>query len=146
MCKASCHGDPKDPQRCAKHELDPLIAAGALRCGSLDAEAGSYGRWRHIECWRVPASVWLGLPNPDEGAEPAAFEEAILSMQSVTLCGFEELSQPLRAQFVQLYDLPLLERFADALALRFPDIRFPPLPPRGELDLNAVRQATYFFS
>ena len=58
----------------------------------------------------------------------------------------DSMNESLRAQFVQLYDLPLLERFADALALRFPDIRFPPLPPRGELDLNAVKQATYFFS
>ena len=40
----------------------------------------------------------------------------------------------------------VFEFLEEGLKARFPDIRFPPLPPRGELDLNAVKQSTYFFS
>ena len=56
------------------------------------------------------------------------------------------MNASLRQQFVDLYTLPLLENFRDSLALRFPDIAFPPLPPRGQLDLDAVKQSKYFFS
>jgi len=99
-CKGTCHGDPKEPAACEAHLLDPLIPEGSLRCGSIDMETGTYGRWRHIACWRVPASVWLGLPNPDATRDAAAFEDAIVSMQGVTLSGFSTLPSPLKAQFV----------------------------------------------
>jgi hypothetical protein len=98
-CKGACHGNPKEPEACVKHGLGPLIPDGSLRCGSMDPESGTYGRWRHIECWRVPACVWLGLPDP-AASDATAFEEAIVSMQSVTLCGFVELPPPLKKQFV----------------------------------------------
>jgi DNA-directed RNA polymerase len=57
-----------------------------------------------------------------------------------------EMSATLRDAFVELHGAPLLERLRDELAAEHPDIEFPPLPPRGELDLEEVRAATYFFS
>ncbi len=34
-----------------------LVEKGAVRIGSLDEYAGSYGRWNHLGCWRVPVKV-----------------------------------------------------------------------------------------
>jgi len=48
-----------------KHD-DPFIIESEVRCGSIDPEAGTYARWHHLNCWRVPASIWLGLPDPEE--------------------------------------------------------------------------------
>ena len=82
-----------------KHGGDPVIAKGEIRCGSMDMEAGSYGRWHHLRCWRVPASIWLGLPGED-CRDPAKFEAAIQAMQQLAFCGFTELSPEDRAQVV----------------------------------------------
>ena len=57
----------------------------------MDQEAGAYGRWRHLACWRVPASVWLGLPDPEACTAPAAFAAALERMGGVTLSGFSSL-------------------------------------------------------
>lgn len=85
-----------------KHDEDDekavKIALGELRCGSLDSESGTYGRWHHLACWRVPASIWMGLP--EQGASPAAFEAALLGMQQLSLCGFAELPPEQRALLV----------------------------------------------
>lgn len=94
--KCVATGNKKTP---AKHGDDAEIAKGELRCGHLDPEAGSYGRWHHLACWRVPASIWLGLPGA-KVKDPAAFEAALLAMSQLALCGFAELSPELRAQFV----------------------------------------------
>jgi hypothetical protein len=75
-----------------KHGEDPVIAQGAVRFGSMDMEAGAYGRWRHLSCWRVPASIWLGLPDPEETSR-AAFEAAIVQQQQVSFCGYTELPE-----------------------------------------------------
>lgn len=41
---------------------------------------------------------------------------------------------------------PLLETLLEELQQTHPDIQFPPLPARGELNLEDVKQAAYFFS
>jgi DNA-directed RNA polymerase len=51
----------------------------------------------------------------------------------------------LRRVFIDLYDQPLLERLKASWELRYPDLTFPDLPERGNLDLNEVRNAPYFF-
>ncbi|KAI9011624.1 hypothetical protein DFJ74DRAFT_645598 [Hyaloraphidium curvatum] len=80
---------------------DPGIGKGEVRCGWLDKVSGGYGRWTHLGCWRVPATVWLGLPKPGTpGATPQAFEQALLSMGSVTLTGFAQLDAEQRAEVV----------------------------------------------
>ena len=56
------------------------------------------------------------------------------------------LNEMLRDAFVELHSRPLLEDLLAQLRAAHPDISFPPLPARGELDLEKVRQSTYFFS
>ena len=41
---------------------------------------------------------------------------------------------------------PLLEQLLAEFQRQYPEVDFPPLPPKGELDLNQLREATYFFS
>lgn len=58
----------------------------------------------------------------------------------------DTMNVSIRDQFVKLYSMPLLEQFRETLHLRFPHIDFPPLPERGNLDLEEVKRSTYFFS
>jgi len=71
---------------------DTVIALGTVRFGSMNEEAGSYGRWHHLRCWRVPASIWLGLPDAS-CTDPALFEAALVGMQRVVFVGYTELSE-----------------------------------------------------
>ena len=41
---------------------------------------------------------------------------------------------------------PLLEKLLEERHCLYPGIQFPPLPPKGELDLDKLKEATYFFS
>ena len=75
----------------AKSCLDASIAQGEVRIGSLDSEAGTYGRWIHLRCWRVPSKVWLGLPDPATCKDAARFEAALVAMSAVIICGVGEL-------------------------------------------------------
>jgi len=34
-----------------------FIAKGSIRIGSIEEASGSYGRWKHLGCWRVPSKV-----------------------------------------------------------------------------------------
>lgn len=83
-----------------KHD-NPAIEKGELRWGSYDAEAGSYSRWHHMRCWRIPSAIWLGLPPAGEG--PDAFEAALLAMEHIALVGFSELSAEQRAEVVAYF-------------------------------------------
>lgn len=56
------------------------------------------------------------------------------------------MNESLRRQFIRLYKQPLLENFKSSLEMRFPHITFPDIPPRGDLDLDLVMKADYFFS
>lgn len=56
------------------------------------------------------------------------------------------MNASLREQFIKLYSQPILERLRESLVMRFPDVNFPPVPSRGELDLNLVRESKYFFA
>merc|ERR1712161_37844 len=47
-----------------KFEDATLIPKDAIRVGSLDKVAGTYGRWHHLPCWRVPYRIWAGLTDP----------------------------------------------------------------------------------
>lgn len=58
----------------------------------------------------------------------------------------DTMNAVLRECFVKLYSEPILENLLDSLQQRHPHIEFPPLPPRGTLDLDEVKRATYFFS
>jgi DNA-directed RNA polymerase len=52
----------------------------------------------------------------------------------------------LRDAFVDLHSRPLLEDLAAELAAAHPGVALPPLPPRGGLDLERVRESPYFFA
>lgn len=60
-------------------------------------------------------------------------------------CDVDELNSSLRDCFVKLYSQPLLSDLKKSWELRYPEIEFPELPELGDLDLNEVKTATYFF-
>lgn len=94
--RSSCKAKGK-----AKKCEDTQIDKDEIRFGSLDSMAGSYTRWVHLHCWRVPSSIWLGLPDPVECKDKALFEEAFVGMNEVHLCGFSELSKSNRSKVVE---------------------------------------------
>lgn len=60
-------------------------------------------------------------------------------------CDIDEMNEALREQFVDLYSQPLLEELKQSFELRYPDINFPDLPEKGDLELSEVKKATFFF-
>lgn len=56
------------------------------------------------------------------------------------------MNELLREQFVALHSQPLLEELLASFQEQHPGVEFPPLPPRGDLDLEGVKDSTYFFS
>lgn len=52
----------------------------------------------------------------------------------------------LRETFVKLHRRELLEELQESMKLQNPNIRLPPLPKRGNLDLDLVLESPYFFS
>lgn len=95
--RSSC----KQKTKCRKQCTDVSIGFGEIRCGSLDDMSGGYTRWNHLNCWAVPAKIWLGLPDPDECDDPEQFSHALLSMNEVSLCGFSGLPEDDKATFVE---------------------------------------------
>eukprot|EP00163_Fabomonas_tropica_P011499 TRINITY_DN221_c1_g4_i1.p1 TRINITY_DN221_c1_g4~~TRINITY_DN221_c1_g4_i1.p1 ORF type:complete len:1432 (-),score=310.73 TRINITY_DN221_c1_g4_i1:156-4451(-) len=57
----------------------------------------------------------------------------------------EIMNKVIRDEFVNLYERPLLEDLLRQLQETFPTAEFPPIPPRGDLDLNEVKNSLYFF-
>lgn len=70
---------------------------GAIRVGSLEKEAGSYTRWNHLDCWRVPSSIWLGFP-PE--LDVNSVRKALFSMNSVLISGIDELNEADLQRFI----------------------------------------------
>ena len=64
------------------------ISKGEIRVGSLEKDAGTYGRWHHLQCWRVPKKIQAGLTNPSD--EEASLRD-LLSMVSGMLWGREDI-------------------------------------------------------
>lgn len=58
----------------------------------------------------------------------------------------ETMNQILREEFVNLYSRPILDDLYDSFCLRYPYVDIPPVPERGDLDLEKVRQSQYFFA
>ena len=53
--------------------------------------------------------------------------------------------QALRESFITLYEMPVLENLLDSLQHRYPNIKFPDVPTRGNFDVKNVQNSTYFF-
>jgi DNA-directed RNA polymerase len=60
-------------------------------------------------------------------------------------CDIDEMNEALRDSFIELYSKPLLQDLKESWELRYPDLIFPDIPELGNLDLNEVKSATYFF-
>lgn len=60
-------------------------------------------------------------------------------------CDVEDLARVLREQFVELYSMPVLEDLKRQFEMDY-KVSLPPLPPKGKLDLNVVKDSPYFFS
>eukprot|EP00577_Skeletonema_sp_RCC1716_P004615 CAMPEP_0113419448 /NCGR_PEP_ID=MMETSP0013_2-20120614/26785_1 /TAXON_ID=2843 ORGANISM="Skeletonema costatum, Strain 1716" /NCGR_SAMPLE_ID=MMETSP0013_2 /ASSEMBLY_ACC=CAM_ASM_000158 /LENGTH=1175 /DNA_ID=CAMNT_0000306831 /DNA_START=111 /DNA_END=3638 /DNA_ORIENTATION=+ /assembly_acc=CAM_ASM_000158 len=60
-------------------------------------------------------------------------------------CDIEEMNAILRESFINLYNQPLLQDLKKMWELRYPSIIFPDCPELGDLDLDDVRSAPYFF-
>ena len=78
------------------------IEKGDLRVGSMNLESGSYGNWVHLDCWRVPGKIHVGL----EKEEWANSSTEILSLylqnlNEVLLSGFEELTEQQQDMFIE---------------------------------------------
>lgn len=70
-----------------------------MRVGSFNEESGSYGRWMHLGCWRVPYKIQLGLPA-EACKDPSQYSSALASMTEVLFCGFQDLSEADKALVV----------------------------------------------
>ncbi|KAM9986473.1 hypothetical protein ACTFIY_010882 [Dictyostelium cf. discoideum] len=57
----------------------------------------------------------------------------------------DKMNDILRNEFVELHKQPILERLLEWFQVRYPDIKFPKLPKKGELDINKVKESRYFF-
>ncbi|TKY58551.1 DNA-directed RNA polymerase 1B [Spatholobus suberectus] len=61
-------------------------------------------------------------------------------------CDVDEMNRILREKFVELYEAPILENLLESFQKTFPTLNFPPLPERGDFDLQEVLESTYFFN
>ena len=60
-------------------------------------------------------------------------------------CDIDEMNASLRNCFVDLYSRPLLPDLKKSWEIRYPEVDFPELPELGDLNLEEVKSATYFF-
>jgi len=56
-----------------------------------------------------------------------------------------KMNQILREKFIQLHTSPLLDNLLADFQKAHPDVTFPPIPTKGQLDLNEVLKSPYFF-
>lgn len=96
--RSKCVQRGKEARKC---DFPNFIEKGTIRVGSINLESGSYGRWCHLMCWRVPSKIWEGLPDPDICKDETKFEAALSSMNEVLLCGFDQLSPNDKSAFIQ---------------------------------------------
>ena len=69
------------------------IEKGVLRAGNLNNESGTYGRWMHLKCWRVPSAVWLSFPEKDSTYfTKENFMQVLHQLDDVLLTGIAELT------------------------------------------------------
>ncbi|XP_058067741.1 DNA-directed RNA polymerase 3B, chloroplastic isoform X2 [Magnolia sinica] len=61
-------------------------------------------------------------------------------------CDVDKMNVILRQKFVELYNMPILENLLESFQTSFPTLSFPPLPNRGNFDLEEVLESPYFFN
>lgn len=57
-----------------------------------------------------------------------------------------QMNAILREKFVELHRRPLLEELREELMAAHPGLDLAPVPPVGDLDLDGIRDAKYFFN
>eukprot|EP01132_Coremiostelium_polycephalum_P004137 gene4137-5177_t len=57
----------------------------------------------------------------------------------------DDMNIILRNEFAELHKQPLLERLLEWFKAKYPTINFPPIPDKGVLDLDKVKDSDYFF-
>eukprot|EP01036_Dinobryon_divergens_P031765 gene31765-41229_t len=86
--RSQCSAEKCTPRR----SEGAFIEKGSIRFGSLDKLSGTYTRWRHMACWRVPAAVWIGLPQRNSSNfTEAEVAKALCGMNEVVFTGFSDL-------------------------------------------------------
>lgn len=70
-----------------------FIDQNGLCVGTLDKDLGSYVRFVHLNCWRVPNRIWKKLPDPEEIEDQTKFKRALLSMRDTLIGGLQELDK-----------------------------------------------------
>ncbi|KAI8614747.1 hypothetical protein BC830DRAFT_1125914 [Chytriomyces sp. MP71] len=95
--RSKCQQRGKEARKCAP---DAVIPKGEVRVGRINLESGGYGRWCHLACWRVPAAIWCGLPDPDTCKDASKFSRALAALNEVSFCGFELLGDIEKAAVV----------------------------------------------
>lgn len=58
----------------------------------------------------------------------------------------DKMNVILREKFVELYSRPILENLLKSFEESFPDVKFPPVPARGNFDMQEVLKSPYFFN
>jgi hypothetical protein len=108
---------------CRAQAADPksacFISKNAVRVGTMDVVSGAYGRFVHLECWRVPASVYKGLPSPTAETNADAFKAALAAMEDVALAGARDLDDEGMTALARHVMDP--EHWARAARKRLPD-------------------------
>ncbi|WCJ30146.1 DNA-directed RNA polymerase 3 chloroplastic [Euphorbia peplus] len=61
-------------------------------------------------------------------------------------CDVDLMNKILREKFVELYSKPILENLLEDFQTAYPTLQFPPLPERGNFDLQEVIRSPYFFN
>ncbi|KAL2482807.1 DNA-directed RNA polymerase 3 [Forsythia ovata] len=61
-------------------------------------------------------------------------------------CDVDRMNQILRQKFVDLYNIPVLENLLESFETLYPALSFPPLPKRGDFNLEKVLESPYFFN
>lgn len=58
----------------------------------------------------------------------------------------DEMNDKLRSAFVELHEQPILDELRESLKMQYPTLGVAPVPARGTLDLNTVKDSPYFFN
>ena len=77
---SSSRAKTKKSTAMAKVEDPTLIEKGAIRCGSINLDTGSYGRFHRLGCWTVPKKVQNALTNSSDEKTSLRDLLAIVSM------------------------------------------------------------------
>ncbi|KAI8016890.1 hypothetical protein LOK49_LG04G00659 [Camellia lanceoleosa] len=61
-------------------------------------------------------------------------------------CDVDRMNRIIREKFVVLYKTSILEDLLESFQRSYPELTFPPLPERGDFDLQQVLYSPYFFN